>query len=175
MAAVDSGFCSCEQVAVGDLGPVVSTERVGRIVVSPRHFKKDGGLKPGVFPTSHIQASGLSLFRVDHMTTAEIETQSAAIAGNQKPAGALLCKAERVRTISEADTDLRSLCLVDDPVKNDATLPDNPAHAVALRTQYRDSNDDPETLRIQLELIAMFGGLVALQDIVEQDKEQLVV
>ncbi|MER9107340.1 hypothetical protein NKH95_25790 [Mesorhizobium sp. M0848] len=161
------GLCSCEQAKHGEMGPVVATERIARVVVSPQHFLKDGSIKPGVFPIGHIEEKGLSLLRVDKMSGGDIHKQATAIAGDpakQKPAGALVCTADTLRGLQSetADGTIQALCLLDDPVIGDKQLPDNPAHAFAVRSLGRDR---PETLRLQLELVNIFGSMMAVADI----------
>jgi hypothetical protein len=147
--------CSCEDEAHGDLGPVVDSERVARLVTSPNHFRKDGGLKPGAFPLSHIKTSGVSLLRVDLMQESVITEVCVAIANlkpGERPSGVLVRKAIEVRRITDYDGN-QAMCVVDDPVKDDPPAPDNEAHAIAISSKART---DEDILEIQSDLLALF-------------------
>lgn len=156
----ETQICPCEHVAHGELGKVADEERIARVVVSPNHFKKDKTtLKPSVFPQSHIRESGLSLLRVDKMSTESIELISNAIAGtmdNQKVSGFALFSTGRVRKLKD-DAGRRMLCVADDPIEADDNMPANPAHAIAISAFER--NDD-EILEIQSELYELINGTV---------------
>lgn len=159
--------CTCEQHSHGELGVVEDGERVARVVTSPNHIRKDGTLKPGTFPKSHIAQSGLSLMRVDHMNVASIETVSEAIAGTKAGEtlkGLAMCKAEGLRSITDEGTTDRSLCVVDDPVLDDPSMPDNPAHAIAIKSA---EQDEAEILRIQGMLLDLFGGVTPIASVHE--------
>lgn len=162
----DVALCTCEHESHGDLGPVGDGERLARLVTSPNHFRKsDGRLKPGVFPLSHIQMSGVSLMRVDHMAkdfVVEVSTAIAAQISDQTPSGLLVQSAEAVRSLVDSNS-VRSLCVVDDPVLDSHPLPDNPAHALAISSKVRS---EEEILEIQSDLYELFAGaLVALEDV----------
>ncbi|MCY4316922.1 MAG: hypothetical protein OXC66_12520 [Roseovarius sp.] len=76
-------YCSCENVAQGELGLIEPDELVARVVCNPRHiYKKDGSIKPGVFPPSHIAKTGLSLMRPEHLNEDELKMQADAIASH---------------------------------------------------------------------------------------------
>lgn len=152
-------LCSCECVSHGELGPVTDQEHLARVVVHPTHFRKDGSIKPGLFPLKHIRESGLSLMRADKMDEAESTKQAMAVCSEgKKVSGVRLCRTGDLRAIVGQGG--RSLCVKDDPVKNHEGLPDNPAHAVSIRSQ---NQDDPEVLRIQGELTDLFGELVPIE------------
>lgn len=149
-------------MARGELGPVDDDEDIARVVLSPAHIRKsDGKIKPGVFPPSHIKERGLSLLRITRMADAEVERQANAIAGNlpgNQPVGLLVCVASRVRALND-DDDRRALCLFDDPVKDDPDLPDNPAHACAVRSA--DQNE-LAVRKMRGQLLEIFGDPKAL-------------
>jgi hypothetical protein len=157
----DDELCSCEKVAHGELGPVQNEERLARIVTdSGRHQGKDGKFKPGLFPIVDIREKGVSLMRADHMNAATMEMHAAAIAGalpNRAASGIAICIAKVIREVVDPDNGKRSLCVVDDPVKDEPPFPDNPAHAIAIRS---GDQDQPELLRLQGILVALFGGLL---------------
>jgi len=144
--------CSCEGVAHGELGAVLDDERVVRIVTSPRHVK-NGRLKPGAFPLSHIEKSGLSVVRREHLTDDQLKVLAAEIAGRsdaEVPYGTLIGSAAQIRSVINTEGE-RSLCLFDDPVVNDGTLSDNPAHALVIKSGCSD-----DTLRLQGQLLEIF-------------------
>lgn len=153
----DAQYCACEAESHGDLGPVEDPERLARVVTSPNHFRKDGGLKPGAFPLSHIKTSGLSLMRVDRMVETVITEISHTIAAQKEgesPKGLLIRTASELRALKD-DVDDRLLCVVDDPVLNSPPYPDNPAHAIAVSAKERSHE---EILEIQLALLELFEG-----------------
>ncbi|WP_049735576.1 hypothetical protein [Rhizobium ecuadorense] len=152
-------YCACEAESHGDLGPVSDDERLARLVTSPNHFRKDGGLKPGVFPLSHIKSSGLSLMRVDHMQEVAITDISHKIARQKEgesPSGLLIRSALELRSLRDEVED-RLLCVVDDPVLDAPPFPDNPAHAIAVSAKERS---DEEILEIQSTLFELFDGAI---------------
>lgn len=158
--------CACESQSRGEIGPVGNDERVGRVVTHPFHFTKKGELKPGVFPPSHIAGNGggLSLLRVDKLNTAELNTIASAIAGTKEDAqlrGLLLGQVARLREIVD-DEGIRSLCVIDDPIAGDDKMPDNPAHAVAVRSGEQDAS---EVERIRIELLDLFSDVTAVADV----------
>lgn len=110
----------------------------------PRHILKNGGgIKPGIFPPSHIAKAGLSLLRRRHLTADEIKMHADAIASHNtkdKAVGIIDCEAGPIRALVEADG-IRSVCLFDDPVKDDARLPDNPAHASLIAAREMPEED----------------------------------
>ncbi len=153
----DAQYCACEAESHGDLGPVDDRERLARLVTSPNHFRKDGGLKPGVFPLSHIRTSGLSLMRVDHMAETVITDISHKIAAQKRgesPSGLLIGTALQLRALKD-DAEHRLLCVIDDPVLDAPPFPDNPAHAIAVSAKERS---DEEILEIQSTLLELFEG-----------------
>jgi hypothetical protein len=160
-------LCSCEEVSHGELGPVADDERLARVVTHPNHFRKDGSFKPGMFAISDIKGNkkdgGLSLMRADHMNEAELTRQAEAVAGckvGETIRGIRICKARELRSVADSGG-ARSLCVKDDPVRDDLVLPDNPAHALSVGSL---SHDDPEALRIQGVLVKLFGPLMSIAD-----------
>lgn len=133
----EHAICACETVSHSELGPVKNHERLGRVVTSPNHIKADGTIKPSLFPPTHLIGSGLSLLRVDEMSAEEIERQVLAIAGTkpgETPKGLRLCVTQRIRDLHDENRGHRALCVVDDPVIGHPKLPDNPAHAIVIRS-----------------------------------------
>lgn len=162
-------LCTCEASPRSDLGSVSDCERLARVVTSPRHIGKNGQLKPGVFPPSHLGATekpgnlGLSLLRIDRLTAEETNLHAKAVADcspDETPAGLLICDAVKLRDLRYADSEERALCVLDDPVINDTRLPDNPAHAVIIRAGFL--SDETETLRIRGKLLDLFGAIQSL-------------
>jgi hypothetical protein len=153
-------YCSCENVAQGDLGLIEPDELVARVVCDPRHiYKKDGSIKPGVFPPSHIKEKGLSLMRPRHLSDAEQKMHADAIASHSEKdfaVGVIEGKAQLIRALEQADG-TRSVCLFDDPVKDDTILPDNPAHALLIAAKEMGDEDIAE-IRTRL-LTEVFGDL----------------
>lgn len=146
-------------MAHGDLGLIAHDEPVARIVCDPRHIRKsDGALRPGVFPPSHIAKSGLSLLRPRHLTDDEVKMHADAIASHDpkdKAVGVIDCEAGPIRALVEADN-IRSVCLFDDPVKNDPKLPDNPAHASLIAAREMPEDDINE---VRDRLLDLFSDL----------------
>lgn len=142
-----------EEHAVGPHGPVNDAEIVARIVVSPRHFRSNGQLKPGVIPPSHFVKGGLSLIRVEKINEENYsivarhiaEGTSITAAERQVPAGHIEWEACVVRSV-RSSADEQSLVLLDDPILNHPCQPDNDAHALA---KARMNIDELESQRIR--------------------------
>lgn len=167
----DESLCSCEQLSHGKDGsePVDNPERLARVVTYPNHFLRDGSVKPGVFPPKHIRESGLSLMRVDKMDEAELTKQAHAVAmckPGETVSGVLLGETGRIREVLGGSR--RSLCVKDDPVMDNERLPDNPAHAIAIRSL---DQDEPEILRIRGELVKLFSGLTPIAEVYGREGE----
>lgn len=154
------GYCSCELVSHGKLGRIEPVEMVSRVVCDPRHIRKsDGTLKPGIFPPSHIQRSGLSLLRTAHLSPEDLRRHADAVAGHDpkdRAVGTIDCPASKIRAIVD-DEGFRWICLYDDPVKNDPKLPDNPAHATLIAS--REVGED-DVVEIRTRLTLAFGALI---------------
>lgn len=153
-------YCSCENVAHGDLGLIEPEEMVSRVVCDPRHIsKKDGSIKPGVFPPSHIKEKGLSLMRRKFLSDGELKMHADAIASHSEKdtaVGVIEGEAKIIRALEEADR-TRSVCLFDDPVKDDPIIPDNPAHALLIAAREM-GDDDIAEIRTRL-LTEVFSDL----------------
>jgi hypothetical protein len=153
-------FCSCETFAHGDLGLIEPEEPLARVVCDPRHIsRKDRSIKPGVFPPSHIAEKGLSLMRPRHLSDAELKMHADAIASHDEKdiaVGVIEGEARAIRALVEADGN-RSVCLFDDPVKDDPDIPDNPAHALLVAARQMPAEDIAE-IRTRL-LTEVFGSL----------------
>lgn len=153
-------YCSCETVAHGDLGLIEPGELISRVVCDPRHIsKKDGSIKPGVFPPSHIKDKGLSLMRRNHLSDDELRMHADAIASHSEKdiaVGVIEGEAQIIRTLEDVDG-TRSVCLFDDPVKDDSVVPDNPAHALLIAAKEM-GDDDIAEIRTRL-LTEVFGDL----------------
>jgi hypothetical protein len=111
--------CSCEAVALSDLGLIRSDEVVARILFNPQHIKADGTVRSGLFSPTDIRKRGVFLVRPAHLTPEALTNLAKAIVANyHKPRtaeGVIQCKAERLRAIVDAEGE-RLLCLFDDPV-----------------------------------------------------------
>lgn len=157
-------FCSCELEAHGDLGSVEDSERLVRVVFNPNHIrKKDGKLKPGVFPLSHIAKSGLSLMRLEHLTPGELAAHSQNVANSsigQSVEGLLVGRASQIRGMLDSKS-CRLMCVVDDPVLNDPNIPDNIAHAISISSVVRT---DDEIQELQADLLEIFSDIVKVSD-----------
>jgi len=153
-------YCSCETVALGELGLIEPGELVARVVCDPRHIsKKDGTIKPGVFPPSHIAKKGLSLMRPKHLSKDELKMHADAIASHDEKdtaVGVIECEVGDIRALVATDG-TRSICLFDDPVKDDPVVPDNPAHALLIAAKEMTDEDIAE-IRTRL-LTELFSGL----------------
>ncbi len=132
-------------------------EELARVIMSPAHFNKSGGLKPGAFPLSHIRQSGLSLLRTNKMSKTDIIRIAHDIAPTgQAPHSLAIALAGEVRSI-ELPEGAQALCVLDDPVLNNPPYPDNPAHAIALSSTDRTSEEcTPEVLELQEAIFNKF-------------------
>jgi hypothetical protein len=145
-------------VAHGVLGPVEPDEIVARVVCDPRHLTKNGSIKPGVFPPSHIAKKGLSLMRPGHLTAEGLKMHSDAVAAHDvrdTAVGVIECKASIIRALVDADG-TRSVCLFDDPVIDEPALPDNLAHALLIVAK---EVPDEDVAEIRTRLLLAFGDL----------------
>ena len=153
-------YCSCEAVALGELGLIQPDELVARVVCDPRHIKKsDGTIKPGVIPPSHVAKKGLSLMRPKHLTADELKMHANAVASHDPKdtaVGVIDCEARKIRALVGEDG-ARSVCLFDDPVKDDPVLPDNPAHVLLITSREMPAEDIAE-IRTRL-VTELFGDL----------------
>ena len=153
-------YCSCEDVALSEFGLIQPEELVVRVVCDPRHIKKsDGTIKPGVIPPSHVAKKGLSLMRLGHLSEDDLRRQADAVASHDPKdtaVGVIECEASRIRALTGKDG-TRSVCLFDDPVKDDPVLPDNPAHALLIATKDMLEEDIAE-IRTRL-VTESFGDL----------------
>ena len=152
--------CPCEAVAHGELGLIEPSESVARVVCNPRHIsKKDESIKPGVFPPSHIAKKGLSLMRLNHLSEDELKMHADAIASHDKKdtaVGVIKCDVKAIRNLVEADG-TRSVCLFDDPVKDDPVVPDNPAHALLIAAK---PMSEKQVAKVREHLLyTLFSGL----------------
>jgi hypothetical protein len=151
--------CSCESVALSELGLIGPGEIVARILFNPQHIKADGTVKSGLWSPTDIRKKGVSLVRPEHLSPEALKAQADALAANyHKPRtaeGVIECKAEKVRAIFD-DQGERLLCLFDDPVKATEALPANPAHALAITAREVSDADIPQ---IKTMLTLAFGPL----------------
>jgi|JI10StandDraft_1071094.scaffolds.fasta_scaffold1347569_1 hypothetical protein len=160
----DARDCSCEDCSTSEHGVVAHAERLARVVISPNHINAKGEVKPGVLPLSHIVGQGLSLIRRDKIDQAEMTKQAEAIAATQdggEVKGLMITRAEAARQILDASGKERGLCVVDDPVRDDKALPDNPAHAVIIG---KGTEPEQEKMRLREALLKGFGPLTAIVD-----------
>lgn len=159
-------YCSCEQVAHGDLGPIGDQERLARLIVSPQHINASGQVRPGAFPLKHIGTTGLSLLRIDKMSAAEVKEIADGIAATmngQEVFGLSIAKADQLRSVPDQNPDHRAVCALDDPVKDQAPAPDNPAHAILISTRIRAED---ELLELQSVLRRIFSTPIKVADTV---------
>lgn len=156
-------ICTCEDIAQSKFGVVNDNERLARVVVSPRHFKKDGSVDPGVIPISHIEKLGLSLMRLDHMDEAELTKQAEVVAGavgnGNIVNGVLIANALTVRNSNNGE---REFCVFDDPVRATDKQPENEAHAASLLAR---PHDDSEIRRLRGLLFGRFGSVVPIANV----------
>jgi len=156
-------YCSCEAIAHGTLGLIEPSEMVARVVCDPRHLRKDGSIKPGVFPPLHIAKKGLSLMRPRHLTCDELKIHSNAVAAHDDrdtAVGVIECRASIIRALIETDG-TRSVCLFDDPVIDDPVVPDNLAHALLIAAKEVPEEDVTE---IRTRLVLAFSALRRFAD-----------
>ncbi len=164
--------CSCEEIARSPFGIIDDIERLARVVCSPRHVnKKNGTLKPGLFPLSHISEKGLSLTRVDQVDEERFTGIADRIAGSiptdkNVVAGIVTCKMGAVRAVKDA-FDLRTFCVFDDPDLEG----DNPAHATLIHALHSALPlDDPSRLELRDRLLTFFDKVVvAISDYYQGD------
>jgi hypothetical protein len=151
--------CSCESVALSELGLIGLEEVVARILFNPQHIRGDGTVRPGLWSPTDIRKKGVSLVRPEHLSPEALKAQADALAANyHKPRtaeGVIECKSEKIRAIFDGQGE-RLLCLFDDPVKATEALPANPAHAMAIAA--REVSDD-EIPQIKTMLTLAFGPL----------------
>lgn len=156
-------ICTCEEIAQSKFGVVNDNERLARVVVSPRHFKKNGSVDPGVIPISHIEKIGLSLMRLDHMDEAELTKQAEVVAGaignGNTVNGVLIASALSVRNSNDG---VREFCVFDDPVGATDKQPANEAHAAALLARF---HDEVEIRRLRGLLFDRFSPVVPTQNV----------
>ena len=151
--------CSCESVALSELGVIGPEEVVARVLFNPQHIKADGTVRSGLFSPTDIREKGISLVRPEHLTPEALKAQADALAANyHKPRtaeGVIECKAEKVRAILDGQGE-RLLCLFDDPVEAKGDLPANPAHAMAIAAR---EVSDADISKIKTLLTLAFGPL----------------
>ena len=137
-----SGPCRCEQFPIGPLGPIGDHETLVRLVHSPEHVRKNGDLKPSVFPPSHILKSGLSLVRVDMtnpLELADLGNANAAQKEGRSWAGYLAFEASLPRQIMINGD--RAVCVWEDPVPARGGVPANDAHALLVANRELNEAD----------------------------------
>ena len=141
--------CECEAVSHSEFGPVVHEESVGRVVRNPMHLNKSGDIKIGLFPSSHIRQTGLSLLRLDHTTPEEALVLGEKIANTNDNSleGLAIAKAETLRDITVGR--IQALCVVDTPLPENGDLPAISFHADALQS-IEHPPEDIEEIRNKL-------------------------
>lgn len=159
---LDACRCPKDYVPHSLLGFVMDTEQVARIVSSSHIGAK--GVKASVISNSQLKDSGVSLFRMGFLAKAQFDTLASAVSASIPPgtnttAGVILASAANLRQFLDK-FDKPGLCLYDDPTDSTDTVPENPAHAIAVAAeQYADD----EIIRIKTELMrSVFGQLVPL-------------
>lgn len=162
--------CSCEEFPESQYGSICNTERLVR-VVSDKHFRKSGQLKPSAFPLSHVQRSGLSLVRADKIDLNEMSAVADDIiklSRAKEARGALLAHAAEMRSLKDKN-DERALCVKDDPVRGEDGVRDNEAHAIILASGPTDENDGQA---IRDWLMTTFSHAQQLADLYGGAKEE---
>lgn len=137
--------CTCEEYEYSEFGRVEGTERLFR-VVTDRHFKKNGGLKPSAFPLTDVKERGLSLVRGDLIDRAEFTAITADIvklSNADEARGAMVGAGASIREKLDTEGN-RILCLKDDPVRGEDGVRDNEAHAITMATKPLDMPDVQE-------------------------------
>lgn len=168
------GYCSCERVGHGDLGPVSDVERLTRIVPSSKHISmKNGDVKPSALAVTHLRLKGLSLTRIDKVDRAELAVIAADVAktlpGNSV-SGYLIAVAWHLRDLVD-EPGCRLICVKDDPVEGVPNLRDNPAHALTVLIRpgsvdvWPGSNEEPEVRALRGRLLDLFRPLRQLADV----------
>lgn len=158
------GYCSCEEMSHGNMGPVADEERLAR-VLSDLHFDKRGRLKPSAFAISHLKSSGLSLVRVDRINSEELDAVARDVmksSPSTEPRGALVGAARLLRD-AEFPEGVRALCVKDDPVIDDPNgARDNPAHAISVATH---EISDADVMEIRGKIWKQFSPIYELNQV----------
>jgi hypothetical protein len=146
-------------VAHGDVGLIHDEELVVRVVCDPRHIaKKDGSIKPSIFPPSHIAKKGLSMMRPKHLTAIELKLHADAVASHHPKdtaVGVIEGEASKIRALVDEGGE-RLVCLFEDPVIDEPGELDNPAHALLVVARELSEDDIAE---IRTKLTLLFGPL----------------
>jgi hypothetical protein len=159
--------CTCENVALSAHGLIAHSETIVRVVLSPRHLDKNGNLKPGLFPPSHIVQKGLSLTRSDKVSPDELRRIAFEVAStleDQTPYGLSYSRADKLRVLND---NRRELCLFDDPVTVAHGGFENSAHALLISTtketiDYLSNQPGPHALKLQDLVMQAFSDPVKL-------------
>lgn len=160
MPYLQDGTCSQEHQTLGAFGPIENDELLVRIIKAPQHLaKKTGEVKPSLFTWADIRKNGVSLVRNAKITPQDLLTYARAIAGmraGESLHGFCSAKARHLREIV-VETDVRALCVLEDPVAGIPNLPDNPAHAVAISSVEIPDDQEDKVIEIQTKLWKIFG------------------
>ena len=158
MSFLQNGTCSQELEVRGEFGPVENAELLVRIVKAPQHIaKKTSQYKPSLFSWSDIRKNGVSLIRDQKITDDDLLKFAQALVrmkAGETLHGLLSAKAQFIRELV-LTTGSRALCVLEDPVAGDPNLPDNPAHAVAISSQFIEEED--KLIEIQTKLLTLFS------------------
>jgi hypothetical protein len=133
-------------------------------IVTDKHFKNNGTLKPSAFSPTDIKRRGVSLVRGDLIDLGEMTAIAADIVRLHKAKearGALVGDASALREKADV-AGVRALCLIDDPVRNEDNVRDNEAHAITLASN--DLEDD-DVLELRFWLLRSFGDAKPLQEL----------
>jgi len=152
----DGKFCTCEECARSKYGPIGNEERLGRVGINPRHVK-NGVLKPGIFPPTHLERKGLSVTRVDVIDLDELtkQAQKQVINEGEMVEGVVLLETAVIRAEIDEHGN-RCLCAFDDPVDG------NEAHACILRSA---NQDETEIRRLRGRLLELYPKTTPLSEV----------
>lgn len=138
-------------------------ERLLRIVTD-KHYKTNGDLKPSAFPVTDVKRRGVSLVRGDCIDFAELGAIASDILRLSKAnevRGALVAAANSLKSKVDG-SGARALCVIDDPVRDEENVRDNEAHAITLASM---NLHDPDVLELRDWLLQLFSGAKTLESI----------
>ena len=171
--SLDDDACPEEYVKQSTYSPdvVKDDEQLGRLVYADDHVDDETGtLKIGAFKMADLikpHRKGYSFARLSHTNSEQLREKGAqfeAGGANRRFRGLGIGWAWGVRAIRDP-AEQRALCVIDDG------KPDDPAHALATRSQlYRDPDLTERQLRAKLkpireQLISLFSPVTSVDDI----------
>jgi hypothetical protein len=153
--------CSCEAIARGPCGLIADSEAISRLIFFPDHIRaSDKSIKPGAFPLSHIREKGLSLVRPNKLIEEELEAFAKAVASqasNRKWYGQIEFVTDVPRSLVD-ESGNRSVCVFEDPTKQENNIPANPAHVLLVAASHSMTEEDAKEVRALL----VISGVVKL-------------